>query len=179
MSQLFALGSQSTGVLALASFLPKNTILQNGLVGSSCSPRDSQESSPTPEFKSINSSALSLLHSPTLTSIHDHRKNHITSFAGSHRVETPVVARSARPDINSGNFMSQYSIEQRDMIRFAPLQDVLLPTFQVTKLWMSINSQNKLVSERQAYTDFLLTINYFLQFYSHGTQNKNYLRKDV
>ena len=35
-----------------------------------------QESSPTPQFKSINSSALSLLHSPTLTSIHDHRKNH-------------------------------------------------------------------------------------------------------
>ena len=40
------------------------------------SPRDSQESSPTPQFKSINSSALSLLHSPTLTSIHDHRKHH-------------------------------------------------------------------------------------------------------
>jgi len=40
------------------------------------SPRDSQESSSTPQFKSINSSALSLLHSPTLTSIHDHRKNH-------------------------------------------------------------------------------------------------------
>jgi len=38
--------------------------------------RDSQESSPTPQFKSINSSALSLLYSPTLTSIHDHRKNH-------------------------------------------------------------------------------------------------------
>ena len=30
----------------------------------------------TPQFKSINSSALSLLHSPTLTSIHDHWKNH-------------------------------------------------------------------------------------------------------
>ena len=41
-----------------------------------CRPRDSQESSPTPQFKSINSSALSLLHSPTLTSIHDHWKNH-------------------------------------------------------------------------------------------------------
>ena len=40
------------------------------------SPRDSQESSPTPQFKSIKSSALSFLHSPTLTSIHDHRKNH-------------------------------------------------------------------------------------------------------
>ena len=36
----------------------------------------SQESSPTPQFKSINSLALSLLHSPTLTSIHDHWENH-------------------------------------------------------------------------------------------------------
>ena len=35
-----------------------------------------QESFPTPQFKSINSSALSFLHSPTLTSIHDHWKNH-------------------------------------------------------------------------------------------------------
>ena len=51
--------------------------LQNGLVGSPCSPRDSQESSPTPQFKSINSLALSLLHSPTLTSIHDHWRNSI------------------------------------------------------------------------------------------------------
>ena len=34
------------------------------------------ESSPTPRFKSINSSVLSFLHSPTLTSIHDHWKNH-------------------------------------------------------------------------------------------------------
>src|SRR5574337_1074237 len=36
---------------------------------------DSQESSPTPQFKSINSSAFSFLHSPTLTSIHDYWKN--------------------------------------------------------------------------------------------------------
>ena len=34
------------------------------------------ESSPTPQFTSIHSSVLSFLHSPTLTSIHDHRKNH-------------------------------------------------------------------------------------------------------
>ena len=39
-------------------------------------PRDSQESSPTPHFKSISSVVLSFLHSPTLTSIHDHWKNH-------------------------------------------------------------------------------------------------------
>ena len=31
---------------------------------------------PTPQFKSINSSALSFLHSPTVTSVHDHWKNH-------------------------------------------------------------------------------------------------------
>ena len=53
---------------------PRADLLQNGLFGSPCSPRDSQESSPTPQFKSISSSALSFLHSPTLTSIHDHRK---------------------------------------------------------------------------------------------------------
>ena len=55
---------------------PRADLLQNGLVGSLCSPGDSQQSSPTPQFKSINSSVLSLLHSPTLTSIHDHWKNH-------------------------------------------------------------------------------------------------------
>ena len=38
--------------------------------------QDSQESSPTPQFKTINSLALSFLHSPTLTSIHDHWKNY-------------------------------------------------------------------------------------------------------
>ena len=41
-----------------------------------CCPRDSQESSPTPQFKSINSLALSFLYGPTLTSIHDYWKNH-------------------------------------------------------------------------------------------------------
>ena len=35
-----------------------------------------QVSSPTPQFKSINFSALNLLYSPTLTSIHDYWKNH-------------------------------------------------------------------------------------------------------
>ena len=36
----------------------RTDLLQNGLVGSPCSPRDSQESSPTPQFKNINSSGL-------------------------------------------------------------------------------------------------------------------------
>ena len=54
----------------------RTDLLQDGLVGSPCSPRDSQESSPTPQFKSISSLALRFLYSPTLTSIHDHWKNH-------------------------------------------------------------------------------------------------------
>ena len=43
-------------------------------LGSPCCPRNSQESPPTPQFKSINSAMLSVLYSPTVTSIHDYRK---------------------------------------------------------------------------------------------------------
>ena len=66
ISQLFAWGGQSTGVLVLASVLPKKSQDWSPLewTGSPCSPRDSQESSPTPQFKSINSLALSFLHNP-------------------------------------------------------------------------------------------------------------------
>ena len=79
MSQLFASGGQSSGVSAPTSVLPMNIqdwfplgwtdwiLLQS---------RNSHESYPTPQFKSINSSALSFLYSPTVTFIHDHWKNH-------------------------------------------------------------------------------------------------------
>ena len=49
----------------------RTDLLQDGLVWSPCSPRDSQKSSPMPLFKNINSSALSFLYGPTLTSIQD------------------------------------------------------------------------------------------------------------
>ena len=79
MSQLFSSSGQSIGVSASTSVLPMNTQdwspLGSGLVGPPCSPRGSQESSPTPQFKSISSSALSVFYSPTLTSIHDYWKN--------------------------------------------------------------------------------------------------------
>ena len=79
MSQLFASGGQSIGVSTSTSVLPMN--IQDwfplGLTGwSPCTPRDPQESSPTPQFKSINSSVLSFLYGPTFTSTHDHWKNH-------------------------------------------------------------------------------------------------------
>ena len=57
-------------------WISRTDFLQDWLVGSSWCPRDSQESPPTPQFKSINSSALSFFYSPTLTSIHDCWKNH-------------------------------------------------------------------------------------------------------
>ena len=78
-SPFLASGSQSIGVSASTSVLPVN--IQGwfplGLTGwiSLCL-RDSQESSPTPQFRSIYSSVFSFLHGPTLTSIHDYWKNH-------------------------------------------------------------------------------------------------------
>ena len=54
----------------------RTDFLEDWLVGSPFSPRNSQQSSPTPQFKSINSSVLSFLYSPTRTSLHDYRKNH-------------------------------------------------------------------------------------------------------
>ena len=78
MSQLHQVAQVLEFPLQYQSFqwIFRTDFLQDGLVGSPCSPRGSQESSLTPPFKSINSSALSFLYSPTLTSIHDHWKTH-------------------------------------------------------------------------------------------------------
>ena len=58
----------------------RTDFLYDGLVWSPCSPRDSQESSPKPQFRSINSLVLTFLY-PTLTSIHDYWKNHSFDLA--------------------------------------------------------------------------------------------------
>ena len=81
MRQHFAWGGQKYWSFSF-SISPSNeysgliSFRVNQSVGSPCSPRVSQESSPTPQFKSINSSVLSFLYSPTLTSIHVYWKNH-------------------------------------------------------------------------------------------------------
>jgi len=72
-SQLFTPGGESIGVSASASVLPMYIQDWFPLIDWL---EDSQESSPTPQFKSINSLALSFLYSPTLTSAHDYWKNH-------------------------------------------------------------------------------------------------------
>ena len=53
----------------------RTDFLWDGLAWSPCRPKDSQESSPAPQFESINSSNLSLLYGPTLkTTVHDYWK---------------------------------------------------------------------------------------------------------
>ena len=79
MSWFFTSGGQIIGVSALASVLPMN--IQDwfplGLIGwISLQSKGLSRVSSIPQFKSINSSALSFLYSPALTSIHDHWKNH-------------------------------------------------------------------------------------------------------
>ena len=80
VSPFFKLGSRSIGGSALTSVLPMN--IQDwfplGLTGwISLQSKELSKSSPTPQFKSINSLMLSFLYSPTLISIHDYWKNHI------------------------------------------------------------------------------------------------------
>ena len=78
MSQFFTSRAQSTRVSALASVLPMNIQDWSPLGGTgwiSLQSKGLSESSPTPQFKSINSSMLRFLYSPTLTSIQDYWKN--------------------------------------------------------------------------------------------------------
>ena len=70
MSQFF------TSVAKVFEFQLQHQSFEIDWYGSPSSPRDFQESSPTPQLKRINSSVLSFIYSPTLTSIHDYCKNH-------------------------------------------------------------------------------------------------------
>ena len=81
MSQLLAWGGQTIGVSASTSVLPMNTQDWSPLEWTDWISLQSKglwrrDSSPTPQFKTINSSVLSFLHSPTFISIHDYWKNH-------------------------------------------------------------------------------------------------------
>ena len=76
MSQFFASSGQSIGASASAPVLPLNIqdwfpLGWTGLI--SLQPNGLSR---TPQFKSINSLALSFLYSPPLTSVHDYWKNH-------------------------------------------------------------------------------------------------------
>ena len=81
---------------------------------------DSEESSPTPQFKNCahcahNSSVLSFLHSPTLTSIHDYWKNHCSVMSKSlwpHGLYSPWIPPGQNTGVDSlsllqGIFLTQ------------------------------------------------------------------------
>ena len=77
--RLFTSSGQRIGASALASVLPMN--IQDWfplrlIVWSPRFPRDSQESSPAPQFESINSWVPCLLYGPALTAVHDYWKDH-------------------------------------------------------------------------------------------------------
>ena len=78
-SQPFILGGQRIGASASAPVLPMNIgvdFLQDRVVWFPCGPRDSQESAPAPQFKSISSLALSVLPGPAAASERDCWGNH-------------------------------------------------------------------------------------------------------
>ena len=101
----------------------RTDFISDGLVGSPCSPRDSQvfnflmlESSPTSQFKKINSLALSFLYDPTLTSIRDYWKKHqpVSSVAQLHLTLCDPMDRSTPgpPSITSSqSLLKLMSIE--------------------------------------------------------------------
>ena len=79
MSQLFASGGQRIGVSASTSVIPMNTQHWSPLGWTgwiSLQSKGLSRALSNTTAQSINSSALSFLYSPTLTSIHDHWKNH-------------------------------------------------------------------------------------------------------
>ena len=71
----------------------RDDFLKDGLAWSPCCPRDSQESSPAPQFESIHSSVLSLLYGPTFTSVHDYWKNRSFDYAICWHSDVSVVFR--------------------------------------------------------------------------------------
>ena len=75
---------------------------------------DSQESSPTPQFKSINSSVLSFLYGPSFTSVHDYWKDHSFDY-------TDLCWQS---DVSTFNMLS------RSFIAFFPRTSVLISWLQ-------------------------------------------------
>ena len=82
--QCVSFSHQVAKILALQhqsfQWIFRTDFLQDWLILSPCCPKDSQESSPAPQFESINSLVLSLLYGPALTSIHDYLENHSSDY---------------------------------------------------------------------------------------------------
>ena len=81
------------------SISPSN---EYSLVWFPCCPRDSQESSPAPQFKGINSLALCLLHGPTLTTVCDHWEDHSLDYIISNKWQPILPVLNLQPGASDG-----------------------------------------------------------------------------
>ena len=121
VSQFFASGGQSIRASASEQsfeWIFKTDFLYDWLIWSPCSPKDSQESSPTPQFKSTNSSVLRFLYGPTLTSIYDYWKNH--SFDSLSLLSHSVMSDSCNPMDCSLPGSSVHGILQARILEWLP-----------------------------------------------------------
>ena len=101
MSQLFAWGGPSFGVSASVSVPPMNTqdwspLGRTGWI--SLQSKGLSRVFSSTQFKSINSLVLSFLYSPSLTSIHDHRKNHSLDQTFVGKVMSLFFNKKSRPN---------------------------------------------------------------------------------
>ena len=103
MSQFFASGGQSVGVSASASILPMN--IQDWFPLGWTDPLAVQRTLKSLLFKNINSSALSFVCSPTLTSIHDYWKNQRFDYMDLcwQKVLSLGVTKALHPNIATAN----------------------------------------------------------------------------
>ena len=115
----------------------------------SCSPRDSQESSPTPQFKNIISLALRFLYGPPLTSTHDYWKNHTFNYT----------------DLYQQNNISAFNMLSRFVITFlSRCKHILISWLQSP----SVNSLSLFGAQENRLSLFLLFPIYLL--WSGGTR---------
>ena len=137
LSWIFESSGQSIGLSASASVLPMNIqgwfpLEWTGLI--SLQPRDSQESSPAPQFESIDSLAISLLYGPTLTSIRDYWKKHMIT-----------VGESASSSYCSCNFSVRWTFFQIQSLKedFLVVQwlRICLP-IQGTQVWSLVREDS-------------------------------------
>ena len=91
----------------------RTDFLKDWMIWSACSPRDSQESSPTPQFKSINSSVLCFLYGPTLTSMHDYWKNHSFKWV-------PILALTFTSNMIWGKFLQLSAAAAAKLLQSCP-----------------------------------------------------------
>ena len=134
MSQLFESGSQSIGATASASGLSMNSQgwFPLGLTGLiSLQSRDSQESSPAPQFKSINSSVLSLLYGPTLRSIQDYWKNHSFDYQFS-SVTQSCLTLCEPMDCSMPGFPNQHQLLELAQTHVHHIGDAIQPSYYLS-----------------------------------------------